>query len=424
MAAVKEKNILYISYDGMTDPLGQSQVIPYLIGLTKKGYSFTILSCEKKDRYAVHRETISSLLSVAEISWEPILYTKTPPVFSTLYDYYQLKHKAKLLHSRLHFSAVHCRSYIPALLGLWMSRTYQIPFIFDMRGFWADERVDGGLWNLKNPVFKTVYNYFKKKETEFLNESAAVVSLTKASKAEMLKWKGLRLNGDKISIIPCCVDTGLFDPEKVSADKKQEMRQQLGIEKSDVVIGYLGSIGTWYLLDEMMCYFSKLQKKMGKAKFLFVTINPPEEIYASAQKYDVDISDIIITEAARDDVPLMISLFNYSLFFIKPSYSKMSSSPTKQGELMSMGVPVICNAGVGDTDQIVKQYNAGLIVTDWEMDESIRQICEGFSNNAVEIREGALDFFSLEKGVAAYSTIYDRIFDDNNAAGIIKPMNL
>jgi len=43
--------ILYISYDGMTDPLGQSQVIPYLIGLSQKGYVITIISCEKEDKF-------------------------------------------------------------------------------------------------------------------------------------------------------------------------------------------------------------------------------------------------------------------------------------------------------------------------------------------------------------------------------------
>ena len=43
----KSKNILYLSYDGMTDPLGQSQVLPYLIGLTKEGFTFHIISFEK-----------------------------------------------------------------------------------------------------------------------------------------------------------------------------------------------------------------------------------------------------------------------------------------------------------------------------------------------------------------------------------------
>ena len=49
------KKILFISYDGMTDVLGQSQVIPYLAGLTKMGYTFTILSCDKPDKYLANK---------------------------------------------------------------------------------------------------------------------------------------------------------------------------------------------------------------------------------------------------------------------------------------------------------------------------------------------------------------------------------
>ena len=57
------KHILFISYDGMTDPLGQSQVIPYLAGLCKFGYRFTILSCDKQDRYARDKEYVLNMLS-------------------------------------------------------------------------------------------------------------------------------------------------------------------------------------------------------------------------------------------------------------------------------------------------------------------------------------------------------------------------
>jgi hypothetical protein len=53
--------VLYISYDGMTDPLGQSQVIPYLAGLSAKGYVFTLISCEKEDAYKKNRDKIDKL---------------------------------------------------------------------------------------------------------------------------------------------------------------------------------------------------------------------------------------------------------------------------------------------------------------------------------------------------------------------------
>ncbi|MFB9840799.1 glycosyltransferase [Mucilaginibacter ginsenosidivorans] len=400
------KNVLYLSYDGMTDSLGQSQVIPYLAGLTKNGFSFTILSFEKKDRYKKSGSDIRTILDAACITWHPLIYTKSPPVLSTVYDYTRMKQTAASLHRKAGFDLIHCRSYIPALVGMALNSKYRIPFIFDMRGFWADERVDGGLWNLKNPVFKFIYRYFKKKELKFLNRSAAIVSLTVAGKNEILNWKGVEINAGKISVIPCCVDTGLFDINKIRPGEKEPVMRSLNLAPNDLVLGYLGSIGTWYLLDEMLLFFSLLKKRAPSAKFLFVTHDDPEDIIHKARRHQIDSRDIIIMKAERRDVPLMISLFNYGIFFIKPSYSKTASSPTKQGEIMAMGVPVICNDGIGDSSRIVEQYHSGLVVDLHNYDKAISKMTAGMQYDRASIRAGALDYFSLDEGVKKYMDIY------------------
>ena len=202
-------NVLYISYDGMTDPLGQSQVIPYLIGLTKSGYSFTLLSCEKEENFQQHQQKIQQILSENNIHWQPISYTKKPPVFSTIYDVFRIIKHAKKLHREKQFSIVHCRSYIAALVGMKMKKQLGVKFIFDMRGLWADERVDGKLWNLKNPLFLLVYNYFKKKEKAFLEHADYTISLTQNAKDELHSWKHIQHQPIKIEVIPCCVDLAL-----------------------------------------------------------------------------------------------------------------------------------------------------------------------------------------------------------------------
>jgi len=114
--------------------------------------------------------------------------------------------------------------------------------------------------------------------------------------------------------------------------------------------------------------------------------------------------DIIIRPAKRKEVPVLLSMSNWSIFFIKPSYSKISSSPTKQGEIMAMGIPVICNKGVGDTEAIVTKYNSGIAVT--ENDETACSKMDSFQFNPQNIRNGAAAYFSLESGVAKYLTIY------------------
>jgi len=407
---IAKRNVLYISYDGMTDPLGQSQVIPYLVALSEKGFAFTILSFEKKERYAQRKDQIKAILDASGIRWEPLIYTKSPPVLSTLYDYSRMKRKASLLHESVNYSLVHCRSYIPSLAGLVLNHKYNLPFIFDMRGFWADERVDGKLWNLKNLLFKTIYQFFKKKEIAFINQSAAIISLTKAAKDEIIKWKNLQIEPDKITVIPCCVDTVLFDPDRVTIDQLQFMRQKLNLSEGNFVLGYLGSIGTWYMLDDMLQFFKSLKKEIPEAKFLFITEDDPENITEKGHQFGISTQDIIITKAERNEVPLMINLFNYGIFFIKPAYSKIASSPTKQGEIMAMGVPVICNPGVGDSDHIVRTYNSGFVVAIREYDSVIKQISTA-NFDKTHIRKGAIDYFSLDKGATEYFNVYNSVLN-------------
>ena len=170
----------------MTDPLGQSQVLPYIINLTKENYNFHLISFEKSDRYTVNKSFIEKISLDNNIEWHPIKYTKTPPIFSTLWDMVKLNQKIKILGRKNVFDMIHCRSYIPAIFGLKYKRKWNTKLLFDMRGLWADERVDGELWNLKNPIYKLIYNYFKKKEKQFLIHSDHTISLTHNGKKNII----------------------------------------------------------------------------------------------------------------------------------------------------------------------------------------------------------------------------------------------
>jgi len=158
-----KSNVLYLSYDGLTDPLGQSQVLPYIIGLSKNGYEFTVVSFEKPQPFAALGNETKIICGENNINWMPLRYHKRPPVLSTLYDIWRLWQRVKTIHRLKKFEIIHCRSYVTSLVGLHAKRKLQVKFIFDMRGFWADERVEGGLWSLKNPLYKRVYDFFKKK---------------------------------------------------------------------------------------------------------------------------------------------------------------------------------------------------------------------------------------------------------------------
>lgn len=79
------------------------------------------------------------------IKWAPIPYHRKPPVLSSVYDVMMLKRKAKQLHAEEKFDMVHTRPGVPALIGLWMKKKSGVRFLNDIREFYADSRVDGGM---------------------------------------------------------------------------------------------------------------------------------------------------------------------------------------------------------------------------------------------------------------------------------------
>jgi glycosyltransferase involved in cell wall biosynthesis len=409
------KKVLFISYNGLTDPLGQSQVIPYLAGLTKHGYEFTILTCDKPKRYITEEQYVRNLIKPYPIRWVSIPYHKRPPVLSSLYDFFNLKRTAKKLHQENGFDMVHTRQGLPTLVALYLKKKYKIKFLDDVRGFWPDERVDGGIWNLKNPLFKAVYKFFKKHDTECLQLADHVVCLTYAAKKEMHSWAYIPKQPIPIEVIPCCVDLDLFDPAKIDTALQLNFKQSLGITSEDFIVSYLGSIGGWYLTDEMMRFCKRLSEKRTNAKFLFISPNGHEAIVAAAQKHGLAADKLIVKYAKRHEVPVLLSFSSYSIFFIKPCYSKISSSPTKHGEIMAMGIPIITNSGVGDVKEIVEKYDSGYVVDDFSdssLDRVIDSIAGGKQFNKELIRWGAFDFYALETAVARYSKVYAGIFNN------------
>ena len=406
----KPINVLYISYDGMTDPLGQSQVIPYLQGLSKLGYAFTLISFEKPERYEKTRAGIAALLQQSSIDWQPLPYTKRPPVLSTIWDLQKMKQKSVELHHKKQFKIVHCRSYISAMVGMDMQQQFGLKFLFDMRGFYADERVEGGIWKLSNPIFRTVYKFFKKKEELFFSAADYSVCLTKKGRDIIHTWGNIKNQPIPIEVIPCCADLDLFSEKSIDAGLLHQLKQQFSLTGNQFVLSYLGSVGTWYMLDEMLDFFKCLLRTKPDAKFLFITGDSPSDILSKAKSKGIPETAFIITPAPHKQVPTYLALSNCSIFFIKPVFSKSASSPTKQGEIMGMGLPHICNAGVGDVDDIIDEKSGVLIKTlnDAEYEKAIqRLLTTTYDGNYIRAR--ANQIYSLVVGVEKYRQIYERI---------------
>ena len=399
-----KKSVLYLSYDGLTDPLGQSQVIPYLRELSKI-YHLSVISFEKKKQNFEHKKVNKTLVD-HNIKWVPLAYTKSPPYISKIYDIIKFYYVNKKIISKQKPHLIHCRGhYFTSIIGFHFVTKKKLKYIFDMRGFWADERVDGKLWNKNKFPFNKIYNYFKKKEKEFLQNADYTISLTENGKKEIESWK--LPNQSPIKVIPCCTDENLFQTKNI-IDKREE----LGIKKNDFILSYVGSIGTWYMLDEMLDFFKVLNEKKTNAKFLFITKDNPNLVFSKVEEKGISKDKIIIQPSPRELMPSYIGVSDFSIFFILPVFSKKASSPTKMGEIMNLGIPIICNSGVGDVDNIMNKCMPELLVKDFEKNEYdriVNLILDDYKPNKENIVNTSHQYYSLEQGVKRYKEVYKEI---------------
>lgn len=391
---MRHKQVLYLTHDGLTDVLGQSQILPYLVGLAAKGFSIKIISCEKRRRLRELGSLVETNCLRFGITWIPISYYSSPPLIAPFLNVLRMRMRAMLEYKRNPYAIVHCRSYLTSLVGIYLKRHLGVKFVFDMRGFWADERKESGLWPITNPIYNLIYRYFKFKERKFLVEADHVVTLTELAAKEISTWGIKNL---QITVIPTCADFSHFDSTRLSPDSKLQLREKLGITSSDYVLLYLGSWGSWYLTSQMINFFKLLKKKVSA---IFLVLSPDAHLIPVEK-------DMIVREVTRSELPLYISIAQASVFFIQPTFSKKASAATKMGELMAMNIPIITNSGWGDVEAILSDTPYGILVNNFsesDLTHAIDQLLD--IRSEVNLREKAYAYFDLSNGIDKYRLVY------------------
>ncbi len=409
--ALEGRRALFISYNGMLDPLGQSQVIPYLKELSKVGVEFTILSFERRGAYSPEGmercATLQTELAAHNIDWHWLPYHKTPSLPATVYDVIAGTRYASSLVRQKRIEIAHARAHIPVTIALALKRRFGIKMIFDVRGLMAEEYVDADHWQPKSvPVLIT-----KAIERRAMAASDAVVTLTDAIWKVIKDWDGLRDRALVHQVIPCCADLELFKVDKMA---RARLRRELKVEDKFVLV-YSGSIDGWYLTEEMADFFVSLLRAEPEAHFLWLT-SSADRIDELMRQRMIDSSRYTVRSVLTKEVPAYLSASDAGLAFIKPCFSKLASSPTKTAEYLGCGLPLILNAGIGDSDMLITNEAAGALVRSFvpnEYEHAAKTIV-GMRANAEEtrahMRKIAERLFDVRTiGLQRYKALYEKV---------------
>ena len=379
------------------EPLGQSQVLAYIEKLSSSSdFNFTVISFEKVDdlKNTNLLQLTEKRCKDASINWIKLKYHKKPTIFATLFDILNGIFRILFLVKNIKVDVIHARSYVPALIALFIKKIFGTKYIFDMRGFWADERVDGGLWKKDGYMFTIT----KKLEKRFLLSADHVVSLTRAGIDEMKKFNYLKNYFPNYSIIPTCTDLNKFRPLYEKKD-------------NPFTLGYLGTAGTWYQFEDVIRAFKILLSISPDSNFLIINKNEHDYINQELHKADIPEKNVQLISSGYEEVPYFINQMDAAIFFIKPVFSKQSSSPTKLAEILGCGIPCLSNEGVGDMSSILTKNKTGITIKDFSsrsLEKGIKQLMSLTREPDIVSRclLTAKEHFSLENGVRDYKAIY------------------
>ncbi|MDT7780434.1 MAG: hypothetical protein QOC99_2946 [Acidobacteriota bacterium] len=429
---------LYLCYFGLREPLVQTQVLPYLRELVEGGVAVSLLTFEprlKESWTHAELEAERARLAGEGIGWHWRAYHKRPSLPATLYDVAVGAFLAAHLLRRGEVDVLHARGHVPALMAALAKRRGGGRLLFDIRGFMPEEYTDAGVW----PEGGYLYRGVKSVERFLFRSADAFVVLTEKAREILFPigadtdMAGLvikdaegRVNansagrpitdsaGRPVEVIPCCVDFRRF--RAADETPRDELRRELNLTGRRVVV-YVGSFGGWYMTEETVRFMALAHRQDPKSFSLVLTQTAPEPIVARLRELGVAEDSFFVGKVPPTEVPRYLKASDIAVSFIRACYSKLSSSPTKIAEYLASGLPIVCNAGVGDVDEVIEGDRVGVVLSEFD-DESFLRALEAVEalkaegDLAVRCRASAERRFDIERvGGAKYRRLYKRLWN-------------
>jgi glycosyltransferase involved in cell wall biosynthesis len=394
--------VLYVCYLSLADPLVETQVVAYLAGLARRGHTIHLLTYEPK-LGAGRKRRIRTDLARRGIAWHSLRYHKRPSLPATVYDaLVGAAVGARLVH-RHRLDAIHARSHVPAATALIVRRLTGSRLIFDIRGLLADEYVDAGRW----PRGGLAQRITKRIERTAIARADGIVVLTERVRDYLF---GAR-SGEELMVIPCCTDLDRFDRDRSGVERA---RAGLGLSGRPIMV-YVGKLTEPYMDREMVDFFAVARRMDPGLAFLVVTQGPPASIRSELMRAGIPESDYRITRSEPAELGDYLGMADFAISFCRPSLARIASSPTKVGEYLGAGLPVVSGPGIGDTDELLDARDVGAIVDSFNERgyERAANLVREFTadpDTGARCRAVAAEVFSIDAvGIPRYDLLYRRL---------------
>jgi glycosyltransferase involved in cell wall biosynthesis len=344
---------------------------------------------------------VRQALAVDGIYWRSRAYHKRFSAFATAYDIVAGAFTVMNWARKEKIGVLHARAHIPLAMALIARRFLNVRLIFDIRGLMAEEYVDAGIWAGGSFPFRVI----KRLEGIGLRKADEIVVLTEKFR-NYLAEKGLR-PVETITVVPCC-----FDPSRLSPFEAEKR------ERFELI--YAGSVTGLYMLEEMGRLFMVLKKVRGDAFFRVLTAGDPGYVRSVFSRLEIDEADYSVQKVPPAEVLNWIRRSHAAISFRKSTFSQIAASPTKFGEYLASGIPVIVNSGIGDVGEQIEADSTGVVIDTLDRESYLKAVTRvlelcGEPGLDERCRRSAKMRFDLRGvGGKAYCRLYKKLIDSEN----------
>ncbi len=246
---------------------------------------------------------------------------------------------------------IHGQSIYSTMYALEANKQIKAKLVFDMHGIAVGEAEMAG----ESPRRIDVIS---KGDKEILRAADLVVFVSTQMRKHFDEKFGVPF--DNSIIIPTCVQS-----EKFSMPLELRTRKRKGLGLADrFVILYLGTLGVWQWPEAMFALFKRIHSRQPDTLFYLLL---PESNHQKAlqflQEQNLPEDSYMIQAAPHNEVGSLIGVADAGLLLRQDHPVNRVSSPTKFGEYMAAGVPVIATDKIGDFSEIIQQENLGLVLS-------------------------------------------------------------
>lgn len=379
------KKILFITFEGVSKTVFESQVINHCLYLVSQGYDVNLfLFCTDSKSYFNTKKFMENINY--KINYKVIRAVSQKLPFSEFINLFILlksidfSYKKITIHARADYSAI-----VACLAKFFIKRAI---IIWDCRGDTYSEQKIYSSFSItllfKLTLIKLRIFFIKLLSDKNIFVSDALLEIIKPSKPSY--------------IIPCLTNSNLFF---YPTSKRNINRESLGISSDSIVFIYSGGInGGYHIFNKVVKLAQTITKQLPNSFFIFLT--PDTEL---ATKYLKEYSfNFLINSCNFDLVGSYLFISNYAIFLREESMVNHVASPVKFAEYCLAGLPIIMTTAVEQSTIYAKKCGNFINVDINDIDSFKFNSFVKYDRSVIANR--AYDIFARENYINKYNEIY------------------